>query len=274
MLLRGTTNHLDDAALLNQLEANLEPWLSRACDDERIKEDTLDKWLDKVKIVDEKKRRERQQQRADAEEAARSHLKRNTMSAGLSELSRRYNTFRGGPTNDKTSSSSRKPFDATKSLPKLTDAEQTLLFDNEGCLKCRRFFVTHRSANCPNEFPSGMGYKTLTAEDVKLARRKTSNPVASVAESSRGSGILPIAVIMPPTNDNAVLEGDSSDLSKDSDDSVSGHSVPFSIPHYRWKCAVDGTDSLDRLEIEALIDNGSHTVLIRDDLVDRLKLRR
>jgi hypothetical protein len=55
---------------------------------------------------------------------------------------------------------------------------------------------------------------------------------------------------------------------------VSGHSVPFSIPHYRWKCAVDGTDSLDHLEIEALIDNGSHTVLIRDDLVDRLKLRR
>jgi len=119
-----------------------------------------------------------------------------------------------------------------------------------------------------------VGYKTLTAEDVKLAHRKTGNPVASVAESSRGSGILPITAIMPPTNDNAVLEGDSSDLSKDSDDSVSGHSVPFSIPHYRWKCAVDGADSLDRLEIEALIDNGSHTVLICDDLVDRLKLRR
>jgi hypothetical protein len=77
-LLHGTTNHLDDAALLNQLKANLEPWLSCACDDERIKEDTLDKWLDKVKIVDKKKCRERQQQRADAEEATCSHLKRNT----------------------------------------------------------------------------------------------------------------------------------------------------------------------------------------------------
>jgi len=273
-LLRGTTTHLDDAALLNQLEANLEPWLSRACDDERVKEDTLDKWLDKVKIIDEKKRRERQQQRADAEEAARSHLKRNTTSAGLTEPSRRYNTFRGAPTDKPWVNNRGKPFDATKTLPKLTDAERTLLFDNEGCLKCRRFFVDHRSANCPNEFPSGTNYKTLTSDDVKSARRKTSNPVASIAESSRGSGILPIAAIMPPTNDSAVLEGDSSDLSKDSDDSVSTHSVPFSIPHYRWKCAIDGADSLDRVNVDALIDNGSHTVLIRDDLVENLKLRR
>ena len=55
-LLCGTPTHLDDAALLNQLKANLEPLLSRACDDERISGETLDKWLDKVKILDEKKR--------------------------------------------------------------------------------------------------------------------------------------------------------------------------------------------------------------------------
>jgi hypothetical protein len=67
--------HLDDAGLLNQLEVNLETWLSRACDDERINEADLDKWLDKVKIIDEKKCREQQQQRVDVEEAACSHLK-------------------------------------------------------------------------------------------------------------------------------------------------------------------------------------------------------
>ena len=43
MLLRGMPAHLDDAGLLNQLEANLELWLSRACDDERINEADLDK---------------------------------------------------------------------------------------------------------------------------------------------------------------------------------------------------------------------------------------
>jgi len=273
-LLHGTTTHLDDTALLNQLKANLEPWLSHACDDERIKEDTLDKWLDKVKIIDEKKRRERQQQRTDAEEATRSHLKWNTTSAGLTEPSRRYNTFRGAPTNKPWVSSRGKPFDATKALPKLTDMERTLLFNNEGCLKCRRFFVDHCSANCPNEFPTGVGYKTLTTDDVKSACRKTSNPVASVVELSHRSGILLIVAIMLPTNDSMVLEGNSGDLSKDSDDSMSAHSVLFSIPHYRWRCAIDGADSLNCVDIEALIDNGSHTVLIRDDLVDNLKLRR
>jgi len=61
-LLCGMPTHLDNTSLLNQLEANLEPSLSRACDDERVNEDTLDKWLDKVKILDEKKCRECQQQ--------------------------------------------------------------------------------------------------------------------------------------------------------------------------------------------------------------------
>ena len=62
MLLQRMSAHLDDAGLLNQLEANLEPWLSCACDNERIREADLDKWLDKVKVIDEKKHREQQQQ--------------------------------------------------------------------------------------------------------------------------------------------------------------------------------------------------------------------
>jgi hypothetical protein len=80
-------------------------------------------------------------------------------------------------------------------------------------------------------------------------------------------------MIMPLINDSAVLEGDSSNLSKDSDDSVSTHSVLLSVPHYRWRCVIDDRNSIDRTHIEALIDNGSHTVLIQDELVNRLGLR-
>jgi len=101
---------------------------------------------------------------------------------------------------------------------------------------------------------------------VNAVRCKTTSPVATVGDSSYGSGILPVAAIMPPTKISAVLEGDSGDLLKDSDDSVSMRFVPFSIPHYRWECAVDG------MEVEALIDNGSHTVLVRSKLVDHLNL--
>jgi len=267
-LLHGTPMHLDDVGLLNQLKANLEPWLSRACDNERIKEDELDKWLDKVKILDEKKRRERQQQRADADEAACVHLKRNTASAGLSEPSRHYNSFRSAATDKPFAGTKGKAFNPTKALPKLTEVERSLLFDTEGCLKCRCFFVKHCSSNCPNDFPSGLNYKPLTAEDVNAARHKTTSPVATVRDSSYGSGTLPVAAIMPPTNISAVLKGDNSDLSKDSNGSVSTCFMPFSIPHYRCECAVDG------VEVEALIDNGSHTVLVRSELVDCLNLRR
>ena len=268
-LLWGTSAHLDDAGLLNQLKANLEPWLSRACNNERIKEADLDKWLDKVKIVDEKKHREWQQQWANVEEAARSHLKQNMTSAGLSEPSRRYNTFRG-PVSDRSLTKGKE--NASK-LPTLTDAERSLLFDNEGCLKCRCFFIKHRAADCPNDFPATTTYKTLTIEDVNAARRKTASTVATIAESSRGSGNLTVAAIMLLINDSAVLEGDSSDLSKDSDDSMSTRLVLLSVPHYHWGCVIDDRNSIDHTCIEVLIDNGSHTVLIQDKLVNRLGLR-
>jgi hypothetical protein len=97
--------------------------------------------------------------------------------------------------------------------------------------------------------------------------------VATVAESLRGSGNLPVAAIMPLINDSAVLEGDSSDLSKDSDESMSTHLVPLSGPHYHWKCAVDDRNSVNCTHIEALIDNGSPTVLIRNELVNHLGLQ-
>ena len=169
----------------------------------------------------------------DAEEAARSHLKHNTTSTGLTDSLRRYNTFCGNTITDKGNNGGKlKHFDATKALLKLTNMERTLLFDNEGCLKCHRFLVNHHSVNCPNDFPPALNYKTLTLEDVNAACHKTGKTVASVAEASCGSGSLPIVAIMPPMNDSAVLEGDSSDLSKDSDDSISPHSVPFSFPHY------------------------------------------
>jgi hypothetical protein len=260
--------HLDDTRLLNQLEANLEPWLSCACDDKRIKEAYLNKWLDKVKIVDEKKCRERQQQRADVEEAACLHLKQNTTSAGLSEPSHCYNTFQG-PANDRSSGKGK---ENTNKLPRLTDAERSLFFDNEGCLKCRHFFVKHRTADCPNNFPTPTSYKTQMNDDVNAARHKASNTVATVAEFLRGSGNLPVAAIMPPMNDSAVLEGDSSDLLKDSDDSMSTHSVLLSVPHYHWKCVMNNRNSNNRSHVEVLIDNSFHTVLIQNELVNCLGL--
>ena len=49
-------------------------------------------------------------------------------------------------------------------LPQLTQAERTIIYDHRGCFKCRRLYVDHKGANCPNNFPSGSSYKPLTVE--------------------------------------------------------------------------------------------------------------
>jgi hypothetical protein len=67
-----------------------------------------------------------------------------------------------------------------KACPKLTDGECHLLYDNNGCLKCHHFFVSHRSANCPNDFPNAVTYKTLTQTDVDRAKCIPNPPVAAV----------------------------------------------------------------------------------------------
>jgi hypothetical protein len=87
-LLCGTTYHLNDAQLLNQLEANLEPVLSNVLIEEEVKECDLDLWLMTVKNLDDKKCCKCQQQCADAE---RAHLKHTGASVGLAEPLHHYN---------------------------------------------------------------------------------------------------------------------------------------------------------------------------------------
>ena len=74
-------------------------------------------------------------------------------------------------------------------LPSLTDTERTLLNEHEGCTKCRRFYAGHRSQSCPNGFPTGKDYKTLTAADAmtvkkaKAVAKPTSKAVAAMGAS-------------------------------------------------------------------------------------------
>ena len=49
--------------------------------------------------------------------------------------------------------------------------------------------------------------------------------------------------------------------------------APVSIPHFRWKCLLDGPNLGKPLIVDALIDNGSSLVLINEQLVGQLGLR-
>ena len=52
------------------------------------------------------------------------------------------------------------------------------------------------------------------------------------------------------------------------------HPVPFTSGHLEWRCQVDGPLVSERIVVTALIDNGSHSVLIDKRLVEELGLRR
>ena len=65
--------------------------------------------------------------------------------------------------------------------------------------------------------------------------------------------------------------------SDDSDEYVQARNTtptPFSSGHLEWRCRVDGPLVSEPMTVTALIDNGSHTVLIDDELVKKLGLRR
>ena len=65
--------------------------------------------------------------------------------------------------------------------PKLLPSECELLAKHNGCRKCRRLYVNHRVADCPNDFPNPNTYMTLTEDMVIQARNfvKNSSAVAS-----------------------------------------------------------------------------------------------
>ncbi|KAI6105327.1 hypothetical protein F5141DRAFT_1064544 [Pisolithus sp. B1] len=156
-------------------------------------------------------------------------------------------------------------------VPPLTVEERQLLKDNSRCFKCRHFFQTHTTPTCPNEFPELKGYKTLTVEDIEVARKKCAKLVAAVIEDEPApkrprfmevEDTDAVTVVMPSA---ALGSGSESE-----DECV----APFSTMHFHWPCLLDGPNTSSSLHVNALIDNGSHLVLIDEKLINQLGLQR
>ena len=292
-LLSGTASHLEEDKLRHQLEAAMEERLSKKCTAEKTNKIVKFKeWLSDVKRVDDLLRAERKEFEAIAKNSREAGRRQNA----LAEPSRRFNS--SAPNSNA----------GRKSCPKLTDMERQLLYDNEGCLKCCRFFVTHRSADCPNDFPAAAGYKLRTQADVERAKRSRNKPVAAVAvpsvndhsyesESSLDHGIHPVAAVfagidnpvayMPANGTNVVGNGTDSE---DSDVSTPSSQIspllpntasprdaglaPFHVPHIYWRCKATGPKTEFPVTFDALFDHGSHAVLISEAFASQLGLRR
>lgn len=112
-----------------------------------------------------------------------------------------------------TSSSFRVP------CPKLTDDEHLILNQHSGCRKCRQLYVNHKAGNCPNGFPDGKTYRTLTREYAQsLANKKaiaathneqppfsftsnyTSSSLPSTSSHATVASTLPYVSSQPPAN--------------------------------------------------------------------------
>ena len=79
---------------------------------------------------------------------------------------------------------------STSALPKLTPAKRSLIFDHQGCFKCRHLYINHKGANHPNGFPPPETYKMLTVEHAEAVwdsknrpRTQAPSPVAHVGYS-------------------------------------------------------------------------------------------
>jgi hypothetical protein len=201
-LLLNTPSHLSDDQLRHHLEAGMDETLARRyiCS-EATKVLDLREWLHNVKKVDDQMRAERMEFEQIAK-AQREHARR-TYNAP-EPTSRPTNNNNRGP----------RPDGAVTRLPKLTQRERQLLFDNEGCLKCRTPFAGHRSSNCPNNFPSATNYRSLTQADVDKAK-KTLRSVAVVGNASEETSPHPVAAVLGlseapvaylPNNSSSVIE--------------------------------------------------------------------
>ncbi|KAG2754968.1 hypothetical protein P692DRAFT_201680044, partial [Suillus brevipes Sb2] len=235
-LLYGNPSHLSDIQLRSQLEANV-------CDELTIRvlraklaaNLTLKEWIEEVKHLDDKRLEDLASHRKIAEELHKSS-KRNTSSV------------------NKISSSSSKSYNASSPrLGALTEAERALLMKHKGCFKCRKFYVSHQSKDCTDGAPEASSYKMLTESDATAAKPKTKT-VAAVG---------PVGAVMP----SSVLDDGS-----DSEDDMCV--APFETAHLMWPCHLTGPSSTSSERIEALIDHGSHLVLIDENVVERLGLRR
>ncbi len=199
----------------------------------------------------------------------------------------------------------------TPGIGGLNDPMREYLDKHKGCRKCQRTNTDHCSADCTLGFPDPATYRGITlADGVTLALDTPSlNSVTSITvndTSHISSG--PIAVISsslpvpshPPTNELCIIIDDDN-LSVDSDNEAvhsancstslpphfgkvhpicsvsSSPKVPFALDHLVWPCAIEDRSSSSPfpsyVHTCALIDDGSHLVLIKLELIACLNLK-
>jgi len=277
-LLHGTPSVFDHATLHNHLEAHLNEEL-RAClkHNEAHKDKVLKTWINSICLIDE----------AHAVETKRHcELIEETLDCQAKHQNTKNDTLCGpshcGNNTQTTGSSSSTSY---VKLPPLLDAKQTLLNKHDGCTKCCHFYVDHQSQNCPDSFPSGKMYKTVT-----LTNALTAKKAKATTKHSKSMTTKPVAATSSATIEavdsnedisatTAILPDFPSKYTSDSDEDwdISCCEVshtPLCSKHLIWNCQIHSQMDDFPVKTCALLDNSAHLVLIQPDLVDCLGLKQ
>ena len=295
-LLMGMTSHLSNAKLHHQLEVGLELHLSQKIENDTViaalDADNFMDWSVKVKHVNDALHTETVHfEGITTHNCERSRCKQLTLN--------NHDPARKILNNNNTTATSSALF---AWLPKLTNNEHTLLMDNHGCLKCHCVFAYHVLKDCPNDWPNTMTYCPVTAAGKAGKVRKGSaaavmsggvGPSLAVADVLTSHLVAYVTSNMQSIIDNNADYRDSNDSIKVSSHhpplctamifeleipvSTSQHvkkrtgPIPFFEPHLWWWCLTSASDFLPQT-LNALIDPGSHAVLICEDLINSLLL--
>jgi hypothetical protein len=270
-LLTGTASHMDDDRLHTFLESAMCPDLIEDYENDATAKNETEfaKWLSGVKRVDDGRCRILNRIRL---LAADNHRKRKNDNDGADDCGSKRNNQNIPPANTSNSASGSN----TKRCPALTDGERSLLNTNFGCRKCRKPYVTHRSADGVCDFPLALNYKPLTAGGVKAAFTALSKEAAARFEAARAAKSAAVAAVIDTTYVAAIMADidDPNDSGTTNGDLSTCVSVPHSLPHLFWDFLMDGPLSDFPVPVCGLNDNGCFLVLINPMLVEKLGLHR
>jgi hypothetical protein len=181
--------------LKNILDAGLTETLQQDLDTEPVLSTELNAWISEVKGRDDRLKFEtgRMQEIIDSQPTKPS-------SKGKLSLAERLSSPKPSLASRLTSPP---PKDTNPKCPGLTDPEKILLDFHDGCRRCRKFYIGHRTLNCDGEFPDAATYRTLTYADAVAQAAARGKP--SESSASQLLPFTPPRIFLPLTMKNLIL---------------------------------------------------------------------
>ncbi|KAJ7060419.1 hypothetical protein C8F01DRAFT_1058510, partial [Mycena amicta] len=293
-LLEDTPSHFDDDALRSHLRASMTDALLIRYEEDNTRLNGIASFTDWLKAVEDvDKRRTKAAKERDDAIAAYLAVQQRAAKRAREDDSAHHGPKKAARNNENVNphaATSSKNVDPSLKAKKLTDDERQLLDANHGCRRCRKPFVFHYANDNVCEFPPA-DFPKITEASVAAAKASlTADQRSKLANATKGKGkgkAAPVASTVPaaapqaPAGRSTAVAAVIADYADERDDEYSSDSEysdlshrGVSQPHIYFDCLIEGARTNLPIPTRGLIDNGSFLVLIDEDLVEYVGLRR